>query len=64
MKDEDLINRIRKLVEAAGTNTAAAKKLGISRPYLRELLNGNRNPGPKVLAYFGLKRETRLVREG
>lgn len=63
MKDQAIVERIRKLVESEGSKAGAARKLGISRPYLHEILKGHRGLGPKVLAHFGLKRETRIVKE-
>ncbi len=38
------------------THTAAAQALGISHPYLCDLLRARRDVGPKVLAKLGLKR--------
>lgn len=40
------------------TLRALAKELGISAPYLSDIMNGNRSPGPKVLKALGLERET------
>jgi hypothetical protein len=43
------------------TEAAAARALGITKPYLADLLRCRRSAGPKVLAKLGLKRV--LVRE-
>lgn len=34
-----------------------AKVIGISAPYLSDIYNGNRHPGPKILRMLGLSRE-------
>jgi transcriptional regulator with XRE-family HTH domain len=40
-----------------------AKEIGVSRSYLSQVKNRNREPGERVLAFLGLRREkvTRLV---
>jgi hypothetical protein len=42
-----------------GSVSALAREIGVSAPFLTMVLSGRKRPGPKVLAYFGLKaRET------
>jgi transcriptional regulator with XRE-family HTH domain len=35
---------------------ALAIELGVSAPYLSDIMRGNRQPGPKVLAALGIER--------
>jgi transcriptional regulator with XRE-family HTH domain len=57
--DSEIRDRLKRCVTAAGSQRALADKIGVSAPYLSDVLNGNRNPGPKVLAYLGLERHYR-----
>ena len=52
----DAISELRKRLDKAGTQTALAKELGISKPYLSDILRGRRDPGPKVLEQIGIRR--------
>ncbi len=36
---------------------ALAREIPCSAPYLSDVLNGNRAPGPRILAYLGLEKE-------
>ena len=48
---------LRRLAEKQGsrTQTALAEEIGISRPYLSDVLNGRRDPGPAILSFVGLE---------
>lgn len=52
------LGTLRRLVRTRGSQSAVAKRLGISASYLHDILNGTRQPGPKVLKSLGLKRKT------
>lgn len=52
---EDVKEVLRKFIKQEGTQEAAAAKIGISAPYLVDLLRGRREPGPKVLEYFDIE---------
>lgn len=41
-----------------GTQAAAADALGVSPAYLSDLMQGKREPGPKVLHALGLEKVT------
>jgi hypothetical protein len=41
--------------------SAVAAKLGVSRQYLHDVRNGDRKPGPKILAGLGVTKEIRYV---
>ena len=56
MSHEELISRLSALVSEAGTQKVLAQKLGISAPYLSDILMGKREPGGKVLRQLGLER--------
>ena len=43
-------------VTASGSQKAFAGRLGISEQYLSDILKGRRQPGAKVLKFFGLER--------
>jgi transcriptional regulator with XRE-family HTH domain len=47
-----------------GSQSSLARKLGISKSYMSDLLLGTRQPGPLVLHQLGLKRIVRYVRSG
>ena len=44
------------MVEECGTYAKAAAKIGVSVPYLFEIVKGTRQPGPKILDYFDLEK--------
>ena len=60
----DAVSELRKRLDKAGTQTALAKELGISKPYLSDILKGKRDPGPKVLAQLGIRRVVTFERIG
>lgn len=41
--------------------SAVARSLGVSRQYLSDVRNGERKPGPKILAGLGVTKEVRYV---
>jgi len=47
-----------------GSLRAKAKALGVSAPYLSDLLKGHRQPGPKLLAALGLEVAYRRAPKG
>ncbi len=61
VNEKDIREELRRLVRALGSRTAVATRLRISRPYLTDLLNGNRAPGPKILRALGLKKSYEKV---
>lgn len=61
MTEQQAHERLVKYVKSVGTQRAAAKALGISQPYLGDMLRGNRAVSIKVLAMFGLERKHTIV---
>lgn len=55
MTRKELIQALRDRASES-SQAALAKWLGISQPYLSDVLNGRRAPGPKILRKMGLKR--------
>jgi len=53
---ENVTTKLLALVGTAGSQKAAADKLGITPGYLSDLLRGNRKPGEKLLVKLGLRR--------
>jgi transcriptional regulator with XRE-family HTH domain len=51
-----LVERIRVEVASAGSQEAAAKRLGVSAQYLCDVLKGRREPGKKLLDAIGYRR--------
>ena len=54
MTREEMIGALGSQVRAEGM-TGVAARLKISLPYLWMVLNGRRNPGPKLLSALGLE---------
>lgn len=55
--------KLRAVIAETGSQRKAAKALGISGPYVNDLLRGRRNPGPALLRRMGLEKVTRVVTE-
>ena len=64
MNRETVIRKLQAIIEAEGTQKAAAEVLGVSQQYLTDLLKGRRDPGAKILTKLGLEsRVTYQVRQ-
>ena len=48
--------RLRRHVREHGSARALALVIGVSNTYVSEVLNGKREPGPRILAFLGLER--------
>lgn len=57
----ELLRRLRREIERAGSKAAAARTWSISPPLLDFILNGERNIGPKMLKALKLRRVTLVV---
>jgi len=53
--DDDQLNAIIRKGQRERSLRAYAKEIGVSAPYLSDVLRGNRNAGPKILRFFGLQ---------
>lgn len=60
---EDVIARIKRMVESFPTAKDFAITYGLSEPYVHDLVNGRRLPGKKALKALGLKKVVYFVRE-
>ena len=56
MTRDQLMKHIRRELAAAGSQTALARKWGISIPYLNDVLHGRREPGESILDALDLER--------
>ena len=54
---------LRQEARAAGSQKALAKRIGVSPTFLCDILNGRREPSGKPVAFLGLTREVRYVRD-
>lgn len=55
MKRPAVIKKIEQIIEARGTQKAAAESLGVSSQFLSDILKGRRDPGKKILDKLGLE---------
>ncbi len=58
---DQVIDLLRQLVASEGSNTAAAKRIGVTSAFVGQVLNGKKEPGPKMLEFFGIERETKNI---
>ncbi len=56
------ITVLQKLVDRLGSQKAAAAQLGISQPYLSDLLHGRRDVSDQMLVRLGLRRVERFTK--
>lgn len=56
MRETDPTIPLAKLIAECGSHGKAAKKLGISQPYLSDLMRGRRTWSKAMLAKLGLRR--------
>lgn len=52
---------IRHACKEAGSQTALAQSLGVSKAFISDIVRGNREPSGKVLEHLGLTKESRRV---
>ena len=55
LTEQDVMDRLRAAVAAAGSQKAYAEQIGVSQSYLSDVLVGNRSPGEKILAALNLE---------
>ncbi len=58
----DLIKLLRHEVQKVGSIRKLAAKLGVSAPYLSDVLLGKREAGPKILEQYGLTKMVEIER--
>jgi transcriptional regulator with XRE-family HTH domain len=54
--NKDIIKRLKQLSQEAGSQAALAAKIGISTPYLSDVINGRRDPGPAIRQFLGIQK--------
>lgn len=55
LTEQEVLDRLRAVVAAAGSQKAYADRIGVSQSYLSDVLIGNRAPGEKILTALGLE---------
>jgi hypothetical protein len=63
MNESQVVDKVRKEIERAGSLRALAREWGVSPCYLSDLMNGRRGPGPSILGPLGLVRVQRITFE-
>ena len=61
MPQIDPVDRLRRIVEAHGTQGRAAKALGVSVSYLNDMLQGRRNISDAMLSRLSLRRIETII---
>jgi hypothetical protein len=56
MTTDDVLRRLRRECDKAGTQAAWAKAAGVSGAYVNDVLQRRREPGDKILRALGLVR--------
>lgn len=64
MTNSDALELLQRTVAKHKTKRAAAEALGISPPYLHDLLQGKRDLSDKILKRLGLSREITITSKG
>ena len=59
LNTEEFLQWLRQAAKRAGSQNALAEELDLSAPYLSDVLQGHRRPGPKLLAKCGYRSEPR-----
>lgn len=56
LSEDDIRERLRAAIAAAGSQQAFARQCGISAQYINDVVRGRREPGHKILDALGLER--------
>lgn len=56
IEPQRLLEMIQIGIQIEGSQKGFAQKIGVSEQYLSDILKGRREPGPKILKWFGLER--------
>ena len=55
MNERAVQKKLATMAQARGSQKVLAETLGVSLPYLNDVIHGRRRPGPKILAALGLQ---------
>ncbi len=61
LTEQEVLARLRRQVEQAGTQKAWATSAGVTPQYIHDVLRGRRGLGAPVLAALGIERVVRYV---
>lgn len=56
IRDVDIYARLNASVKEAGSQSAFARKIGVSVPFLNMVVNAERHPSDRILAAIGIRR--------
>jgi len=62
MDSNGFLKRLRAEIKVHGNQKLTAFALGISQQYLSDVLNGRRQPGPRLLGALGIHKRIEFVR--
>ena len=62
MTGTEIRSVLARMVVKVGGQKTLATKMGVSQAYLSDILRGRRDPGPRVLAFLGLRRTYERVK--
>lgn len=60
--DEQAIRDLKKAVKLAGSMSAYAREIGVTRQYIHAVLSGKQQPGPAILDALGYDAVTKLIK--
>ena len=60
--DEKALKDLRKAVKLAGSMSAYARSIGVTRQYIHQVLTGKQQPGPAILDALGYDAVTKLIK--
>jgi DNA-binding phage protein len=60
--DETALKDLRRAVKLAGSMSAYARQIGVTRQYIHAVLSGKQQPGPAILDALGYDAVTKLVK--
>jgi hypothetical protein len=60
--DNDALKVLRRAVNLAGSMSAYAKSIGVTRQYIHAVLSGKQQPGPAIREALGYDVETKWVK--
>lgn len=56
LTEQDVLDRFRAAIDAAGSQAAFARQHGVSLQYVNDVIRGRRDIGQKILAVLGVER--------